>query len=237
MSWTTEWPKPICCVEGCDKPVRAKGYCKNHRQRLLEYGRLEKVMTGEKTKHPLYLPWNKRKQADGAFCKEWMDFYTYVEAVGEKPEDCFLARLDESKPCGPGNWEWRKVKLRFIKGETAAQYSTRCSKEARRLNPDHYRANNYKYNFGLSIKEVEEKLKAQNFVCAMCEEPEKAVYNKTGKTKTLALDHCHTTGRIRDFLCAECNLFLGMIEKDRTRAGKAEKYLDRWHRLQESSSN
>lgn len=73
MAWTTEFPKPVCLVEGCGKPVRAKGYCKNHRQRLLEYGRLEKIMTGEKIKHPLYRMWNKRKQKK-QFCSRMVRF-------------------------------------------------------------------------------------------------------------------------------------------------------------------
>lgn len=123
----------------------------------------------------------------------------------------------------------------MLEGETASQYSSRHSKLARSLDPNYCRKQNYKYNFGLTLEEVEVKLKAQNYVCANCEQPEKATYKDTGIVKTLALDHDHLTGQIRDFLCAECNLFIGKIEKDRAKVAKAEKYLDRWLRPQDNS--
>lgn len=199
------------------------------------YGRFEKIKSGVKVFHPLYKMWSKRKQKEDNFVIEWLDFDTFIAAVGNKPDNHFLARLDETKPCGPDNWEWRKIKLKLLKGETASQYSTRHSKLARSLDPDFCRKQNYKFNFGLTLEEVEKKLKAQNYVCACCGEPEKSTYKDTGKIKTLALDHNHKTGQIRDFLCVECNLFIGKIEKDRNRVVRAEKYLDRWEAPQEIS--
>jgi hypothetical protein len=45
----------------------------------------------------------------------------------------------------------------------------------------------------------------QNGVCKICNKP-----CKSGKS--LAVDHCHETGRVRGLLCAKCNTNLGRIE-------------------------
>jgi len=217
----------LCTVKGCHNPIRAVGMCKNHRQRFLEYGRLEKVVTGVKIHHPLYGMWNKRKQKENAFVKEWLDFDKFLKDVGEKPKDHFLATLDLSKPCGPNNFEWRKIKLKMIEGETPSQYSSRYSKIARKNDPNLSRKLNYKYNFGISLEEVEIKLAAQNYVCAICGQPEIATYKNTNKIKTLALDHCHKTGKLRDFLCSKCNLFLGKFEDNLHNLDKFHSYLDK----------
>ncbi len=218
----------FCYAENCIKEVRAKGLCKDHYQRMLKYGRLEKIVTGDKTKHPLYLMWNKRKNVELGFVKEWLDFDIFLNAVGDPPADCFLARLNSDKPCGPDNFEWRKIKVAKLDGETTKDYNLRRQAAYRLENPSNARASNYKLSFNLSLEEVKEKLKAQNYLCAICEQPETAKYKNTDNIKTLALDHCHTTGKIREFLCSKCNLFVGKVEKDRTLINKIEKYLDRW---------
>lgn len=43
MTWTTEFPKPICTVESCKEPVRSKGLCRIHYQRMYVQGRTERV--------------------------------------------------------------------------------------------------------------------------------------------------------------------------------------------------
>lgn len=204
----------LCSVTDCNEPSRSLGMCKSHYAMFSRYGRYHKVKSGVKIFHPLYTMWNKRKQKPNNFVKEWLDFDTFIKAVGEKPEDCFLARFDETKPCGPDNFEWRKIKLKMLEGETASQYSSRYSKLARSLDPNHGRKQNYKYNFGLTLEEVEEKLKSQNYLCAICNEPETNKYNRTGKVQTLSIDHCHKTDKIRDMLCNRCNHILGRIKED-----------------------
>jgi hypothetical protein len=46
----------------------------------------------------------------------------------------------------------------------------------------------------------------QNFACAICLTPE------TKLSKSLELDHDHTTGLVRGLLCHSCNLVLGKIK-------------------------
>ena len=68
---------------------------------------------------------------------------------------------------------------------------------------------NYKYKYGISLKEYNELNKIQNGCCAICGKSEQE--NK----RKLAVDHCHTTGRVRKLLCANCNTALGLVKENK----------------------
>jgi len=80
------------------------------------------------------------------------------------------------------------------------------------------RANNLKRMFGMSLETYDEKLKAQGGVCAIC-----GGLCKSGKR--LAVDHNHTTGKIRDLLCGNCNGGLGKFLDNPELLLKAADYL------------
>lgn len=80
------------------------------------------------------------------------------------------------------------------------------------------RMNNLKRMFGMSLEEYDEKLKAQDGVCAIC-----GGLCKSGKR--LAVDHNHTTGKIRDLLCGNCNGGLGKFLDNPELLIKAADYL------------
>lgn len=61
-----------------------------------------------------------------------------------------------------------------------------------------------KARFGITATDYENMLEAQGYACAACREPEKA----RGGMR-LAVDHCHTTGKVRGLLCNRCNMTLG----------------------------
>lgn len=62
--------------------------------------------------------------------------------------------------------------------------------------------------------------KEQNNVCFICLQPEKA-------REFLAVDHCHSTGRVRGLLCADCNRALGQFHDDVEILARAITYLQR----------
>jgi hypothetical protein len=64
----------------------------------------------------------------------------------------------------------------------------------------------------LAIKN-NEMLKSQNYVCAICKNPE-TVKSVKGKLKELAVDHCHNTGKIRGLLCYACNIGIGLFKNN-----------------------
>ena len=83
-------------------------------------------------------------------------------------------------------------------------------------NKDHVRDKTFKRNFGISLTDYESMFQIQKGLCFICE--------KTCPTgHKLAVDHCHTTGKIRSLLCLTCNALLGYLEN---RAIPIEKYLN-----------
>lgn len=78
--------------------------------------------------------------------------------------------------------------------------------------------------FGISHAEYAELHQRQGGVCAICKKPETATRN--GKVKSLAVDHCHSTGRIRGLLCADCNTGIGKLKEDRNIFLAAIQYLE-----------
>jgi hypothetical protein len=68
-------------------------------------------------------------------------------------------------------------------------------------------------NFGISLQEYEALEAAQGGVCAICKKPEEALDSRRpGFKRKLAVDHCHTTGKIRGLLCGCCNTGIGQLK-------------------------
>lgn len=66
-----------------------------------------------------------------------------------------------------------------------------------------------KHEYGITLVEYEILLIKQNGVCAICERPEKTIDKVQNKLRRLAVDHCHSTNKIRGLLCFECNTGIG----------------------------
>lgn len=76
-------------------------------------------------------------------------------------------------------------------------------KQYRLKNKDKIRKYDRKYRlkkkFGLTIDDYNEMLKKQNNKCCICKADQKSL------NTSLAVDHCHKTGKIRGLLCEYCN--------------------------------
>lgn len=73
------------------------------------------------------------------------------------------------------------------------------------------------WRYKLTIEEVDEILKAKQ--CAICDRDFKTAGRKV-------IDHCHTTGEVRDVLCDPCNTTLGQLEKTPDMLDKYIKYIN-----------
>jgi transposase-like protein len=77
------------------------------------------------------------------------------------------------------------------------------------------------YNVGFSTDELKKWLAEQGPGCAIC-----GTENcPTGKA--LAVDHCHSTGRVRGLLCVKCNNGIGNFNDNPKLLQKAIEYLER----------
>jgi len=61
-------------------------------------------------------------------------------------------------------------------------------------------------------------------VCEICKNPETSKH-RTGKTQSLALDHCHETGKFRGWLCGRCNKVLGLVKDSESILNNMSEYL------------
>jgi hypothetical protein len=82
-----------------------------------------------------------------------------------------------------------------------------------------------KRRYGITAVEYDKMFEEQNGVCAICEQPEKS-YQRDGAPSSLAIDHCHDTGKIRGLLCHHCNRGIGFLQDSAEIVLKAAVYLD-----------
>jgi len=73
--------------------------------------------------------------------------------------------------------------------------------------------------YGLSQKEWDEMFHAQNQCCAICGK------HQSNFKYRLAVDHCHSTGKIRALLCPKCNNAVAAFENY---AELVQNYLERF---------
>ena len=135
----------------------------------------------------------------------------YKDKGTAKPELYPQGRFND-KPC-----KW--CAQVFSPKATSHHYcGERCKFDARR---DSY----YRQQYGISLKEAEELYDAQDGRCAICRS---SGYDLHGaEVFKLSLDHCHTTGKVRGFLCADCNRGLGLFRDNILSLKSAIHYLER----------
>lgn len=66
-----------------------------------------------------------------------------------------------------------------------------------------------KHYYNITLEQYNQMSIDQNHKCKICNKPE--TQNPKG-SNALAVDHCHTTGKVRGLLCSRCNLLLGKAE-------------------------
>ena len=89
---------------------------------------------------------------------------------------------------------------------------------------DKQRHRNLLAKYGMTLDDYNRMLAAQNGVCAICHLPPSG--NRNSRTIHLAVDHCHTSGKIRKLLCSHCNAGVGGFKDDPTLLRAAIAYLE-----------
>jgi hypothetical protein len=95
----------------------------------------------------------------------------------------------------------------------------------RRANPELEKARSLRESFGLSLEQYQEMHDRQGGKCAICGNPETQM--RGGKVRALAVDHNHSTGRIRELLCSDCNTGIGKLKDDPKVLRQAAEYLEK----------
>lgn len=100
-----------------------------------------------------------------------------------------------------------------------SDYFKQYNKEYRIKNPHKNKENHLKLKFGMTLEDYNNRLISQSHKCAIC------YIDEVTNQKALAVDHCHTTGKIRGLLCDSCNLGLGIFKDNQELLLKAIMYL------------
>ena len=79
-----------------------------------------------------------------------------------------------------------------------------------------------KARFGITVEQFEAKLKEQDGKCLICGATQSVLGHK------LAVDHNHTTGKIRGILCKSCNIGIGNLKDSPILLRQAADYLERY---------
>ena len=118
--------------------------------------------------------------------------------------------LPDFKICSKCKKKKSNIEFNLHRGHTDGLTST-CRECMCTYDGVYHRNHNYLYRHGITNKQYEQMLEAQNSVCAICGRPETVI--RYGKIQPLCIDHDHKTGKNRALLCFYYNTTLGKIEK------------------------
>jgi hypothetical protein len=221
--------RKVCSVDGCEELSVAKELCDKHYRRWEKHGHTEPTRPngwGSKEKHPLYNTWHWMKRKHGiVIAKEWMDFWTFVKDVGERPSEKHKFKvINESEVVYKDNYEWATGQCQQRESETDEEFRIRYLKHWRKHNRRYTKELELKKHYEITLDEYHDLIESQNNVCAICGKPE-FVKDQHGKLRSLAVDHDHATGEIRGLLCTNCNKGIGHLQDSITILTAAINYL------------
>jgi len=88
-------------------------------------------------------------------------------------------------------------------------------------------------HMGTTPEWFKKKFQDQNGLCAICRQPEDhPTKNGSGIMRSLAIDHNHSTGKVRGLLCCKCNQSLHRLEKFPGWAESAVEYLKKYQEIE-----
>jgi Recombination endonuclease VII len=101
--------------------------------------------------------------------------------------------------------KWREKNLDKVAAHKRAHYLK---------NRDKYltieRDRQYRIRYGITLADYDRMLADQGGKCKICEA------DKAGNAgQCFAVDHCHSSGRVRGLLCIKCNARLGWFERNK----------------------
>jgi hypothetical protein len=89
-----------------------------------------------------------------------------------------------------------------------------------------------KYRYNISVDEFNHMREQQKGCCAICNTKLDIKQDSTFRSKKVAVDHCHETGKVRGLLCSRCNTSIGHFQDDTTLLESAITYLNAFKQLQ-----
>tara|TARA_R110002074_G_scaffold141443_2_gene287877 strand:- start:1250 stop:1669 length:420 start_codon:yes stop_codon:yes gene_type:complete len=99
-----------------------------------------------------------------------------------------------------------------------------CAKDRVKLanatNPDRARNSHLLRNYGITLDTFNGMVSTQNSRCACCGTAE-----PRGKHDQWCVDHDHVTNKVRELLCKDCNIVLGIVSDSPTHLKQLIQYI------------
>ena len=167
----------------------------------------------------------RRTLANAGGVTGWASFEEFHAEFGavEWRNNREIAAVDQTKPIGPGNWQWQETL--YSQFDTSTREGRIAYMQAhRQMHPMTYRDGALRKSFGLDLAAYHRMHDAQDGRCAICKKQESTTRND--KSLWLSVDHCHKTGAIRRLLCNPCNKGLGHFLDDPALLRAAAEYIE-----------
>ncbi|MHB1310519.1 MAG: endonuclease VII domain-containing protein [Gemmatimonadaceae bacterium] len=137
---------------------------------------------------------------------------------------CALIRTEEF--CRQNPDKRREIERKFRK-KNAAKIAAQ-KKEWKAANRDKHRASNRKWRLSkvfASVSMYDRLFAEQGGRCAICLSSKS--FSGGGDARAFAVDHCHTSLRVRGLLCGNCNRMLGLVADSPETLRRAASYLEK----------
>ena len=144
----------------------------------------------------------------------------------EKDINCFSKSKMHRNGIRPECRQCRNARARdYYKTPEGKKKVQKYAKKYNEANPLVWKQRYLLRTYNITIQEYDELLKKQGGVCAICGRPEE-IRNPTARDRSsLAVDHCHETGKVRGLLCFKCNTGIGALGDDIEALERAISYL------------
>jgi|DEB0MinimDraft_6_1074348.scaffolds.fasta_scaffold220759_1 hypothetical protein len=121
-----------------------------------------------------------------------------------------MADQEESLSCS--TCESEKPVTEFYKNSSRSRgYDYECKKcskitKKKAYSPKTNKRNKIVKRYGISLEDYNFMFERQNGCCAICNT------HQSKLNRSLAVDHCHDSGKVRGLLCVNCNIGIGQFK-------------------------
>ena len=140
-------------------------------------------------------------------------------------KECMSLQRKERYKKNPEKYKQISKNYRVNNLEKAKECSRKSAKQWRqkKIQEDRFfdKDKKLKRDYDISLEDYKLMLLEQNNRCMICKK-----INLKETRISLAVDHNHTTNKIRGLLCALCNKALGLFQEDSTILKEAIRYLE-----------
>jgi hypothetical protein len=222
-----------CVVINCDGIAVAKGLCQTHYKRNLRHGTVDAGRPtdwGDRHSHPLYVTWKSLSRlSDELVCTEWKkDFWSFVADVKNKPsQSTRIQRIDKKQKFSSTNWFWQELDSSGDTADKRARQNERQKAYAKRIrenNKNYFKDRDLKRKYGITLDQWQQMHNEQGGLCKICGKPETKVDRRQNVVRSLSVDHCHITSKVRGLLCSDCNTAIGLLQHNVELLNKAIAY-------------